>query len=142
MNDSYMQELADWAEKRPAKQPRQDKHVVAFLAVRDDVKAALDAGYAMKTIWQHMSETGRIASRYETFTLHVKRFITEAAPTPKPTQSKQKTTPGSSTKTAALSEPSTPKTEQPVSASLPKEPKKVTISGFSFDPVPKKDDLL
>jgi hypothetical protein len=53
--------------------------VVAFLAVKSDVQAALDAGYAMKTIWEHMKETGRLRCRYETFTQHVKRYI-KAAP--------------------------------------------------------------
>ncbi len=74
----FADELAAWVKKKPAKQPRQDRHVIAFLAVKEDVKSALDAGYSMKTIWEYMQETGRIATRYETFTLHVKRYIKNA----------------------------------------------------------------
>src|SRR5574338_1427625 len=75
MAKNYTEELADWVSKRKAQRPRQDKNIVAFLAVKGDVKAALDAGYSMKTIWEHLHETGRIEYRYETFTLHVKRHI-------------------------------------------------------------------
>lgn len=74
----FADELAAWVNKKPTKQPRQDRHVIAFLAVKEDVKSALDAGYSMKTIWEYMQETGRIATRYETFTLHVKRYIKNA----------------------------------------------------------------
>jgi ABC-type ATPase with predicted acetyltransferase domain len=83
MPKTYPEELAEWVKGREAKKPRQDKHVVAFLAVKSDVQAALDAGYAMKTIWEHMKETGRLRCRYETFTQHVKRYI-KAAPVASP----------------------------------------------------------
>src|SRR5574338_1286740 len=75
MAKSYTDELAYWVSQRTAPRPRHDKNVVAFLAVKGDVKAALDAGYSMKTIWAHLHAMGRIAYRYETFTLHVKRHI-------------------------------------------------------------------
>ncbi|MGL4733693.1 MAG: TraK family protein [Enterovibrio sp.] len=75
MKMDYMQELSEWANQKKIKPSQREKHVVAFLAVRDDVKRALDNGYTMKTVWEHLRETGRISSRYETFTLHVKRFI-------------------------------------------------------------------
>ena len=48
MPKTYPEELAEWVKGREAKKPRQDKHVVAFLAVKSDVQAALDAGYARK----------------------------------------------------------------------------------------------
>lgn len=140
MTTDYMQELAEWASQKKAKQPRQDKHVVAFLAVRDDVKAALDGGYAMKTIWEHMRETGRISSRYETFTLHVKRFITDVKPVAKPIPAPASA--GSSKPAATKKAEPSPVVEalEPV----PGEPKKVTSSlpTFSFNPVARKDDLI
>src|SRR5574340_1840461 len=64
MAKSYTEELADWVSQRTTPRPRQDKNVVAFLAVKGDVKAALDAGYSMKTIWAHLHATGRIEYRY------------------------------------------------------------------------------
>lgn len=113
MPKTYPEELAEWVKGREAKKPRQDKHVVAFLAVKSDVQAALNAGYAMKTIWEHMKETGRLRCRYETFTQHVKRYIKGAKPEPKATP--------------------------PTSKSNSKPAK---IGGFTFNATPKKDDLL
>lgn len=77
MVKSYTDQLAEWAKKRDASRPRQDKNVVAFLAVRTEVKEAMDAGYALKTIWEHMHELGKIPYRYETFLKHVRRCINE-----------------------------------------------------------------
>ncbi|WP_367903524.1 TraK family protein (plasmid) [Xanthomonas oryzae pv. oryzicola] len=72
---SYPDELAAWIEKRATKKRRQDAAAVAFLAVRGDVKAAMDSGYAVTTIYEHMRETGRVKCSYETFRKHVQRFI-------------------------------------------------------------------
>lgn len=113
MAKTYPDELADWVKARAAQKQRQDKHMVAFLAVRSDVQAALDAGYAMKTIWEHMTETGRLHSRYETFTQHVKRYIRSA------------------------SDPSTH--TPPAPPPTRNDPK---VGGFKFNPTPKKEDLL
>ncbi|MDC4060045.1 TraK family protein [Acinetobacter baumannii] len=133
MPKTYPEELAEWVKGREAKKPRQDKHVVAFLAVKSDVQAALDAGYAMKTIWEHMKETGRLRCRYETFTQHVKRYIKAvpviAAPAPA-------TSPDSQAKGAKPN----PKTAPPASEPPKSEPPK--IGGFTFDATPKKEDLL
>ena len=46
---SYPDELAAWIEKRAAKKRRQDAAAVAFLAVRGDVKAAMDSGCCGRT---------------------------------------------------------------------------------------------
>lgn len=75
MAKTYPDELAEWIKAKAPTMPRKNKHAMAFLAVRADVVAALDSGYPMKTIWEHMRETGRVQCRYETFTLHVKRYI-------------------------------------------------------------------
>lgn len=126
----FADELAAWVKKKPAKQPRQDRHVIAFLAVKEDVKSALDAGYSMKTIWEYMQETGRIATRYETFTLHVKRYIKNA---PAPVR-----------QAPAAAEPA------PQAKGKPKSKAKQTAkkaaapspSGFSFNASPNADDLI
>ncbi|WP_419605606.1 TraK family protein [Thiolapillus sp.] len=59
-------------------QRRQDLAAVAFMAIREDVKAAIGAGYAQKTIWAHLHEIGKIPYRYETFLKHVRKHIKEA----------------------------------------------------------------
>lgn len=132
MAKTYPEELAEWVKGRAAKKPRQDKHVVAFLAVKSDVKAALEAGYAMKTIWEHMRETGRLQYRYETFTQHVKRHIKAASVASPPPADPP--APSSQVK-GAKPDPKPPASEPPKS-----EPPK--IGGFTFDAKPNKEDLL
>ena len=50
----------------------------AFMAARSDVMEAMAAGFALKIIWEHMHEIGRIPFRYETFLKYVHRHITNA----------------------------------------------------------------
>ena len=120
MPKTYPEELAEWVKKREAKKRRQDKHVVAFLAVKSNVQAALDAGYAMKTIWEHLKETDRLRCRYETFTQHVKRFLrTPIAP--------------------VTSADSASKLDSQAPAAKAAPP---TIGSFTFDATPNKEDLL
>jgi hypothetical protein len=90
---SYPDELAAWIEKRAAKKRRQDAAAVAFLAVRGDVKAAMDSGYAVTTIYEHMRETGRVKCSYETFRKHVQRFIKAAPAAPAPVPPRRPTRP-------------------------------------------------
>lgn len=54
------------------------EYLPAFLAARSDVIKAMTAGFALKTIWEHMHEIGRIPFRYETFLKYVYRHITNA----------------------------------------------------------------
>jgi hypothetical protein len=77
MVKKYVDELTEWANKRNAKGSRQSMASVAFMAARDDVKAAMEAGYTLKTIWEHMHEIGNFPYRYETFLKHVRRHIKE-----------------------------------------------------------------
>jgi hypothetical protein len=127
MPKSYTEELSEWVKKREASRPRQDKSVVAFLTMRADVKAAIEAGYALKTIWWHLHETGKIPYRYETFLKHVRRHITHAAaeqvkgskPEPKAGAMKPKGSPE-------------PKKNEPPAP----------VRGFTFDATPKKEDLI
>ncbi|MDQ7731057.1 TraK family protein [Halomonas sp. SpR8] len=128
----FADELAAWVKKKPAKQPRQDRHVIAFLAVKEDVKSALDAGYSMKTIWEYMQETGRIATRYETFTLHVKRYIKNA---PAPVRQ----TPPPAAAEPAPQAKSKPKSKAKQTAKKTAAP---SPSGFSFNASPNADDLI
>jgi hypothetical protein len=125
MSKRYPEELAEWAEKRAKKKRRQDAVAVAFLAVKANVIEAMEAGYALTTIYEHMHETGRIKCSYETFRRHVRKYIKAgSAPTPpadlaKGKQGEQKTKPAKS------------KQEQ--------QPKK---GGFEYNATPNKEDLI
>ena len=115
MTKRYLDELADWVRSR---EPRPDQSRVAFLAVRGEVQAARAAGYALKTIWAHLRETGRIACRYETFLNYVRRHIKEPPP--------------------AADEGSGKKPDS--AASQPAAPS--GVGGFTFDATPKKKEEL
>ena len=51
--------------KRETTRTKRDIQKIAFLAVRAGViKAVIEVGYALKTIWEHITETGKITYRY------------------------------------------------------------------------------
>lgn len=141
MTKNYIDELAVWAKDHEKKMvtKRKDKSVVAFLAVRSNVKEAMEAGYALKTIWRHMHSTGRTPYRYETFLKHVHRYIKDAQNT-------------SAKKPGQVSSESLKKIDQQgngeISEALQKKdanPKKTvppSVGGFSFNSKPKKEDLF
>lgn len=133
MTTNITQELAAWvAQKQKITKPRRRECLASFLAVREDVKSAIVAGYALKTIWEHMRETGRVSFRYETFLRYVCRHITNAPPE-RPKQSR----------TVRPSAPDRGANE--VIPTVSSEPKKVKLSqirSFSFDPSPKREDLI
>lgn len=74
---SYPDELAARLafQQLTSKVKRRD-YLAVFMAARADVKEALEAGYTLKIIWEHMREIGRIPFRYETFLKYVRRYIT------------------------------------------------------------------
>ena len=130
--NTFLEELAKWATgARQTTSPRRKETLAAFLAVRQDVKEAIAAGYALKTIWEHMHETGRVSFRYETFLRHVRRHITNAPPEcpklPAPVKSEVHAKGGES-KPKALTEPKTSGVS--------------SVGSFNFDPTPKKEELL
>ncbi|MGZ9241563.1 MAG: TraK family protein [Candidatus Binatia bacterium] len=130
---NYTEELAEWVEKQVKRKRRQDATVVAFLALRRDVKAASEAGYALTTIWEHMLETGKLKCSYETFRKHVRRFL-------KPTQTK----PGSINKTAtqAFVEKENKDDQKTKTMKQGEQKKNAPINGFSFNATPNKEDLF
>lgn len=116
MAKKYVEELAAWVRESRTNRPRQDTNMVAFLAIRADVQEAIAAGYAVKTIWEHLNETGRIPYRYETFLKHVRRHITSD--------------------TIAGSKP---RSVQPQKIERKEPP---SVGGFNFNPKPQKEDLV
>ena len=118
MAKSYPEQLAEWIQRKNAS--KRDRNLVAFLAVRDDVKEAVAAGYAVKTIWANMRETGRIGFSYDTFLNYTKKMTRQE------TDRQAKTT-----------KPASP--SRPKSKPRKIEPKQAT--SFEFDPVAKEEDL-
>lgn len=127
---TFTNELQEWAQKQDqSKTKRQDSAAVAFLATKEDVIEAMEAGYSLRTIWQYLKEKGRITSSYETFRRHTKRFITAPKLTPVSTVSK------------------VPETNTTDSASNNKADNATVITqsenkGFSMNPTPNLEDLI
>lgn len=132
MEKSYTDQLAKWIKEKKSS-PR-NKNLVAFLAVRADIKEALDAGYSVKTVWENLHELKRIEFSYDTFLNHVNRQIRR----PKASQAAPEAEPD-------LTETSKDnKTEPPSAHTKPttKKPKPGTLSGFTFNPVPNTEELF
>jgi hypothetical protein len=118
MGKNYPDQLGDWVRQRAA--TTRDKNLVAFLAVRDDVRAALDAGFAAKTVWSNLHESKRIAVSYTAFLRYVRKFLDQAAVSPLASQAPSTLPDGSS---RHITPPAKP-------------------AGFVFNPTPKKEELL
>ena len=125
MTKSYTEELAAWVEKRAEKRRRRDAAAVAFVAVKSDVMAAMEAGYALTTVWEHMQETGKVKCSYETFRKHVHRFIRRPAVQ-------------RSTASAALAPKDAASQQKPAAAKTGSPP---SPGGFHFNPKPDRKDL-
>lgn len=76
MASKYTDELAAWIRGHDA--TGRGRNLVAFLAVKPDVSAALAEGYSVKTIWTHMNATKRIEFGYETFLTYVHKQLRPA----------------------------------------------------------------
>lgn len=137
MEKSYTDELAAWVEKRGAKKRRQDAAAVAFLAVKSDVVTAMESGYALTTIWEHMHEVGMVKSSYETFRTHVHRFIRSPSTRPASITANTPSTGGKPQKEAKGDT-----SEERQKTTTPKKSEPPTVGGFTFDAIPKKEDLF
>lgn len=63
------------------------KNKVAFFVLRDDIAEALEKGWSMIAIWQTLKDEGKITTSYNTFRLHIAKFINGQTTTPKQTKS-------------------------------------------------------
>ena len=115
MNKPYPEQLGEWL--KGVKPAQRDQYLVAFLAVSDDVRAALAAGFSMCSIWRHLHALGRIPFGYDTFLKHVHRMQKSSAP-------------------AQQARPALPAKGGKASAHAP------APAGFTFNPVPRKEELL
>lgn len=71
-----------------AKTTRSGQNRAAFLAVKEDVVEALDAGWPVKTIWETLQEEGQVAFGYDAFRRYVQQLIIQepAKPSPAPAE--------------------------------------------------------
>lgn len=114
--------------KKPS---RSAQNRAAFLALRVDIKQALDDGWPVKSIWETLHEEGKVDFSYQAFRGYANRLILSPPatepPTPIPAAVVPEPGPGNPTKPAS-SKTAVKKAEPP--------------AGFTFNSEPKKEDLL
>ena len=118
------------ARKKPAGNVR---NRAAFLALRGEVKQAIDDGWPVKTIWDTLHDEGKVAFSYQAFRGYVNRLILS------PSANGEGTPPVVADQSGQPAPRSVPQ-----SARTPAEwqPEKPTATGFTFNRTPKKEDLL
>jgi hypothetical protein len=115
--------------KKPS---RSAQNRAAFLALRVDIKQALDDGWPVKSIWETLHEEGKIDFSYQAFRGYANRLILSppaTEPPAPPPVAEATPAPGASNPT----KPASPKT-------VVKKPD--TAAGFTFNSKPNKEDLL
>ena len=108
------------------KQSRSGQNRASFLALRVDIKQALDDGWPVKSIWETLHAEKKIDFSYQAFWNYVNRLIL-SPPAPTNPVSDQKL----NAKTTQSGQPPEPKTTQAP-----------TMGGFTFNPTPNKEDLF
>jgi len=138
MAKSYTEQLAEWVRQR-GQAAKADRNRVAFLAVKDDVREAMEEGWPVKTIWSHMVEQQRIGFGYDTFLAYVKRHVKGDVDTPRADRSSVLSRPSLARKARALSPP---KGESTPSRPDQNEHATAPMSGFTFNAAPKREELI
>lgn len=137
MAKSYTKQLTEWVRQtRPS--VRRHRNRVAFMAVKNDVREALEKGWPVKTIWAHMVEQKRIECGYDTFLVYVKRHMTATTEPPGANRSSQPPGPSLATEAGRSGQPKAETTLCKDEVSHGPEP----MSGFSFKAAPNREELI
>lgn len=125
MSDVSARNLDEWI--RTSASSRRDRNVVAFLAIREEVKAGLEAGHAATTLFAYMRDGGRVSFCYDTFLKYVHRYI------------RQQNEAASIGVQRTQAFPRTNGNAVPPAKAKSKPNENI---GFNFNPVVNKDDLI
>lgn len=115
--------------KKPS---RSAQNRAAFLALRVDIKQALDDGWPVKSIWETLHEEGKVDFSYQAFRGYANRLILSppaTEPPAPPPVAEATPAPGASNPTKPASSKTAVKKPEPA-------------TGFTFNNNPKKEDLL
>jgi hypothetical protein len=127
--DNYTEQLAE--RLRAQQSPGRSLNKAAFLTVKADVAAALEAGFLSKDIWSDLRTCKRIDFSYDTFLRLVKLYISSPPVVPTPVAFPSR---GATVKDKPAGLPATA-SSQPVESSSEK-------ASFVHNAVPNKDELL
>ena len=121
------------------KSTRGNINLVAFLAIRDDVTAALEVGYSVKAVWADMRDCKRTEIGYEVFLHYVNRLIRRPQANQPTTRAGPGCSPCSPPDRNAVRPNTAPDGTTPTTA---KANTSATPAGFTFNPVPMKNEEL
>lgn len=129
MGKSLSERIAERAKKK--KPSRNAQNRAAFLAIRTDIKEALNDDWPLKSIWETLHEEGKVTFSYQSFLGYTNRLIFASKPDESRTSaiSEKRKTPN----VGKLATEATQKTTTQKPAALP---------GFTFNANPNKKDLL
>jgi len=125
MGSNYVDDLEAWVKAKGGRKP--DANVAAFLAVRDLVKARLDDGYSATIIHAFLRDSQQIDFCYDTFLKYVHRYV---KPARKGSKARRRT---------AWAGGKAPSADN---ASTVKRDTSSGIPGFTFNPIPNREDLI
>ena len=106
--------------KSPTSHSDENQNRAMFLALRPEIKQALDDGWPITSIWKTLYEEGKVTFGYDSFLRYTKHLIL-LSPSQNPKY---------------LEQPDATKTTKPKTNETP------GIRGFIFNPSPKKEDLF
>lgn len=121
MAKSLSERIAERSKKKSPSRNAQNR--AAFLAIREDIKQALDDGWPVKSIWETLHEEGKVTFSYQAFRGYVNRLIL--------------TNKSKSVSVVALNQHE--KNEQ---VTIMAKQKSAEVPGFTFMAHPDKEDLL
>jgi hypothetical protein len=116
-------------EARAKKRTPAGRNRAAFLAVREEIRSALDDGWPIKAIWTTLRKEGAIEFGYDAFIRYVDRLISSAAPEPTPVVKRQSEAADKGSVEARIGD-------------APIRKQTNAIAGFNFQPSLKKEDLI
>ncbi len=116
-NAKKLKDIAAWLDKKKGKSDR-DKAKAQFFSQKKFIEECLEANYTRKKIWEFLHENKCIDFSYMTMTKYINKYIIE--------KEREKPQKG----------PESLKEKEPEK----KQSKPAT--GFTFNPVPKKEDLI
>jgi hypothetical protein len=131
-NISLSERIAAAVKKKPTLS-RSVQNRAAFIILRADIKQALDDGWTVKRIWETLCEEGKIDFGYTAFVGYTNRLILSVSPD----------TPANHAPVAIRQDRRTSGQKIPSTGEArATEPKTPTMSGFTFNSIPNKEDLI